>query len=86
MQKVDNNKIIVSNKISFGKEGFKYFIGYNDSKKVRPLCTILRKLSAYRRNFDETKYMSFMIENGELLQNYDRIVSKKDLIMNQYNK
>ena len=67
MLKVDNNKIIVSNKISFGKKGLKYFIGYNDSKKVRPLCKILRKLSAYRRNFDETKYMSFMVENGELL-------------------
>ena len=29
----DINKIVVSNKASFGKKGFKYFIGYRDSKK-----------------------------------------------------
>ena len=27
---VDINKIVVSNKVSFGKNGFKYFIGYKD--------------------------------------------------------
>ena len=33
---IDNrevNKIAVSNKIFFGKNNFKYFIGYNDAKK-----------------------------------------------------
>ena len=29
----DMNKIVVSNKVSFGKKGFKYFIGYTDAKK-----------------------------------------------------
>ena len=34
------------NNVSFGKKGFKYFIGYKDGKKVRPLCILLPKLSA----------------------------------------
>ena len=29
---IDINKIVVSNKVSFGKKGFKYFIGYEDAK------------------------------------------------------
>ena len=31
---VDINKIVVSNKVFFGKKGFKYFIGYKDTKKT----------------------------------------------------
>ena len=51
------------------KKGFKYFIGYKDAKKIRPLCVFLLKMSAYRKDFDETKYMSFFIKNDELLKN-----------------
>ena len=28
-------------------------------------------MRAYRRDFDETKYMSFLIKHDELLQKYD---------------
>ena len=31
---VDINKIVVSTKVSFVKETFKYFIGYKDSRKI----------------------------------------------------
>ena len=31
---IDINKIVVSNKVSFGKKNFKYFIGYKDAKKL----------------------------------------------------
>ena len=34
---------------------------------MRPLCIFLPKISAYRRDFDETKYMSLLIEIDELL-------------------
>ena len=34
LKNIDINEIVVSNKISFGKKGFKYFIGYKDTKKV----------------------------------------------------
>ena len=35
---IDINKIVVSNKFLFGKQDFKYFIGYKDSETIRPLC------------------------------------------------
>ena len=35
---VNINKIIVSNKGPFCKNGFKYFIDYKDDRKVKPLC------------------------------------------------
>ena len=31
INKIDINKIVVSNKTSFGKKGFRYFIGFKDS-------------------------------------------------------
>ena len=34
MKNIDITKLVVSNKVSFGKNGFKYFIGYNDAKKL----------------------------------------------------
>ena len=56
---MDINKMVVSNKVSFGKKGFKYFIGYKDARKAKPLCIFLPKMSPYRKDFDETKYVSF---------------------------
>ena len=41
----DVNKIVVSNKVSLGKKGFKYFIGYKDPKKFRPKKCIQNRLS-----------------------------------------
>ena len=34
---IDINKVAVSNKISFGKQDVKYFIGYKDAEKIRLL-------------------------------------------------
>ena len=34
MKNIDINKIVVSNKISLGEKGFRYFIGYEDAKKI----------------------------------------------------
>ena len=33
-------------------------------------------MSAYRRNFDETKYISFLIKDSELLGKYNDILDK----------
>ena len=60
---VDINKIVVSNKVFFGKKGFKYFIGYKDTKKTWPSCIFPQKMSAYRKDFYETKYISFLIKD-----------------------
>ena len=38
IENVDVNKIVVSNKVFFGKQIFKYSTGYKDAKKIRPLC------------------------------------------------
>ena len=57
-------------KVSFGRKGFKYFIGYENDKKLRPLCILLLQMSGYRRDFNETKYMSFLRKDNELLEKY----------------
>ena len=54
-----DNIDVVSDKISFGKFDFKYFIGSKDAKKIRHLCKFLPKMSPYRRDFDKTKCMFF---------------------------
>ena len=64
---IDVNKIVVSNKISFGKNDFKYFIGYKDAKKIRSLCIFPPKMRAHRRDFEKTKCMSFLMKNEKLL-------------------
>ena len=73
---VDISKIVVSNMVNFGKKGLTYFVGYKDGKYVRPLWVMLPKMSTYRRDFDETKYMSFLIKNHELLEKYNEIWEK----------
>ena len=72
IKNIDINKIVVSNKVSFGKKDFKYFIGYKDAK-IRPLCIFLPKMSTYRRDFDATKYLPFSIKDDELLEKYNEI-------------
>ena len=47
--KVD--QIVVSDKFKHNNEGFKYFIGYLESKIVKPLCIILPQMSGYRKYF-----------------------------------
>ena len=72
--------------VSFGKKGFKYFIVYKDPK-IRHLSISLPKMSTYRREFDETKYMSFLIKD-ELIEKCNKIwenvknVLRKNLIVN----
>ena len=76
IKNIDINKKVVSNKAFLVKKGFKYFTGYKNAKKIRPLCVFLPKMSAYRREFDETKYMSFLIKNDELSEKYNEIWEK----------
>ena len=76
IKNIDINKTVVSSKVTIRKKGFKYFIGYKDSKKIRPLCIFLLKKSAYRKDFDETKYISFLIKDDELLEKYNEIWEK----------
>ena len=63
---IDINKIIVSNKCPFGKEGFKYFIGYKDPEKIRPLCIFPPQMIIYKRNFDENRGIYFLIKKEKV--------------------
>ena len=80
----------MSNKVSFGKKSFRYFIGYKDAKKIRPWCIFHPKVSAYRIDLSETKYISFLIKDNELSEkkkNFGKrlkIVCKTNLIVNLY--
>ena len=56
---IDINKILVSNKVAFGKKCFKYFICFKDPKITQRLCVFLPKMSACRKDFNETKYLGF---------------------------
>ena len=55
IKNINTNKIVVSNKASFGKTGFKCFIGYKDAKKIKFLWIFFPKTIAYRKDFGETK-------------------------------
>ena len=69
----DIEKILVSNKISFGEKNYTYFIGYlcNDDK-VKPLNIMLPKASTYVKRYDrQTKWMHFLIKDGDLLEKYN---------------
>ena len=74
--------------VSFGKKVFKYFIDYEDGKKIRPLSVLCPKISRYKRDFAETKFILFLIKDNILLEKYNEILkksaiaSKKDLIVN----
>ena len=89
LKDVDIEKVLVSNKISFGEKKYIY-IGYlyNDHK-VQPLHIMLLKTSTYVNSYDgQTKLMYFLIEDDELPEKYYAIGNKvstdikKNLILN----
>ena len=63
IKNIDIKKIVVSNKVSFSKKGFKYFIGYKDAKKY--IEETMMKLN-----------MSFLIKDDRLLEKHNKIWGK----------
>ena len=61
----DISKIAVSSKFPLGKKDFKHFSGYKDDGNIRQLCIIFPKISISKINFNETKYMLFLMMNCE---------------------
>ena len=83
------SEIVVSRKISLGKKGCKHFIGYKDTKKIRPLCIHLPKWVNIEENLMKLNSCVFFIKGDELLEKYNEIWEKlqstlKKLIVNQY--
>ena len=70
--------MLVSNNISFGEKNNKCFISYlHNDYKVKPLHIILPKIGTYVISYDgETKWMYFLIEYDDLLENYDTVWDK----------
>ena len=44
---IDINEIVVSNNFPFGKEDFKFFIGYKDNKEIKLLPSFFPEISIY---------------------------------------
>ena len=47
LMSVNIDQIVVSDKFSHNEDGFKYFIGYQKGKILKPLCIILPQMSRY---------------------------------------
>ena len=55
-------------------------------KKINPYVYFCHKMSAYRKDFDETKYTSFLIKDDELLKKYNKIWKKvKNSLKKEYD-
>ena len=76
---------MVSNKFSFGKQDFKYFISYKDSKEIRPLCIFFPEMSKHKIYSDKTKFMYFMIKEEKNFDRYMAICEKVCNIIKKIN-
>ena len=78
-------KIVVSNKVSFGKKGFKYFIGYKNVKKL-DLCVYFSQKWVHIEKTLMKLNMSFLIKDNELLEKYNEIWEKaKDSLKREFD-
>ena len=60
---IDINKIVVSNKLPFGKQGLTYFIDYKEWVYIKDF-------------FHKTKFMYFMIKDEQFFDEYMKIWEK----------
>ena len=68
------DRIVVSDKFNYNKDGFKHFIDYQKGKIVRPLCIILSQMSGYIKYFEYGgKNLSFFIKDDELEKKYEQL-------------
>ena len=78
--------MIVSNKCPFGKQDFKYFIGYKESKKIRPLCIFSLRMIIYKRNFDENGSIYFLTKEEKVFIKYmEALVKVINITKNKFN-
>ena len=66
----------MSNKCSFGKQNFIYFIAYKDNKEIRLLCSVYSIMSVYKRYSDKTKCVYFMIKDKKVWEKVSNIIKK----------
>ena len=76
------NQLVVPDKFKHNKEGFKYFIVYQEGGIVKPLCIILTQMSGYIKYFKNGgKNIPFFVRDDNVLDKYNEIwcVIKKKL-------
>ena len=74
IEDINVNNILVSKKEPYGnKNSFKYFIGYNDSDIIRPICIRLSQMTGYVTKFDGNATMSIIVNDKQLLKKYIKI-------------
>ena len=74
IEDINVNNILVSKKEPYGnKNSFKYFIGYNDSDIIRPICIRLSQMTGYVTKFDGNATMSIIVNHKQLLKKYIKI-------------
>ena len=70
------NKIVVSDKLNYNEDGYRYFIGYQKGEIIKPLCIILSQMSGYIKYCEYRGInMSFLIKDEELGEQYKQIWS-----------
>ena len=81
---IDVNKMLVSKKEPYQKRttknALKYFIGYNNDV-IRPLLVRLPQITGYFKKFNENVTMSFRVNNKQLLEKYNEIWEKVEMLM-----
>ena len=64
---VNLNQIFISDRFNHNNNDSRYFIGYQEGKIVKPLCTILPQMTGYIKYFEyRGMNMSFLIKNDEV--------------------
>ena len=77
LKSVNVDQIVASDRFKHSDDGFEYFIGYQESEIVKPLCIILPQMSGYIKYFENGgKNMSFMIKDVNVLNKYNKIWGK----------
>ena len=89
INEVDIEEMLLSHKKSYGKDSFKYFIGYRHKGNAfpSPLCVKLPQTNAYAKYFDKNnKYINLLVNDKEILKKYSEIWNKiKSLIKKELN-
>ena len=73
INEVDIERIKLSNKKSYGKDSFKYFIGYRHEGNAfpSPLFIKLPQMNVYTKYFDKnSKYMNYLVKDEKILNKY----------------
>ena len=74
LDSVDLSKTIVSSKWKISDTKYKYFCGYINNGVIQPLCVILPQMRGYIKHLDDDgKNMSFVTDDKEVYQKYNKI-------------